>query len=162
MMTRVRAWFFALPSREQVLLVSACVLLVFWFTTLLVWRPITQQTERLRLRNHDNMANLAWVTEAAARIRSLRTDAPSSSDDSAPLSQQVNAMAQRLGLLINRLQPAGDREARIWIEDVPFGKAMQLLQLLESEGGVQTRSLVVSNADKTGVVNLQAALVRPE
>lgn len=163
MKQRVQAWFNALESRQQLLLLGLALVLLVWLLLQLAWRPMAAESERLRQRNAQTADSLAWMQQAAAEYRRLAADdRPAARASNAPLSRQINASAQRAGVLVNRLQPAGDDEARVWIEDVAFDKAMQLLYQLETESGIKARSLTINGSDKSGLVSLQGALVRGE
>ena len=136
-------------------------LVIVWLLVQLLWRPMAEQSERMRLRNLENKATLVWMNSAAVEIRQLQAAGGDASTRSqGALSGQINSLAQRAGLLINRMQPTGADEARVWIEDAPYDKVMLLLHLLESEAGVKTRSLTINATERPGLVNLQGALVR--
>ena len=161
MMPRLLNWWHTLPTRQQLLLLLMFALLVLWIMVQLVWRPIAAQNERLRARNDESRATLVWMEAAATEVRQLQAiGGVSNSASDAPLSGQINSAAQRAGLLINRLQPAGANEARVWIEHAPYDKVMTLLNVLESEAGIKTRSLTLNSGRQPGLVNLQGALVR--
>ena len=161
MMLRLRNWWYTLPSRQQVLVLVMLALLVLWVMVQLVWRPMAAQSQSLRARNVESRDTLVWMQGATTEVRQLQAVGGAATGASnAPLSGQINSAAQRAGLLINRLQPAGANEARVWIEDAPYDKVMILLNLLESEAGIKTRSLTLNSGRQPGLVNLQGALVR--
>jgi len=142
MIGQLRNSYLSLPARQQLILLVGGVALALFLLTELCWRPLAATASRLRAS-----------AEEVRRLQGRSGDAPAATG---PLSQRINQAAQSAGILVNRLQPSGDQEARVWVEDAAWPAAVRWLYALEDGAGIQVRSLSLSETGKEGRINVQA------
>lgn len=158
MIGQLRNRFLSLPARQQLVLLIGAVVLALFLLMELCWRPLAETATRLRASNAESAQTLAWMRASAEELRRLRGRSGDAPAAAGPLSQRINQAAQSAGILVNRLQPSGDQEARVWVEDAAWDAAIRWLYALEAGAGIQVRSLSLSETGKQGRINVQALL----
>jgi type II secretory pathway component PulM len=156
MIGQLRNSFLSLPARQQLILLVGGVVLALFLLTELCWRPLAATATRLRASNAESAETLTWMRASAEEVRRLQGRSGDAPAATGPLSQRINQAAQSAGILVNRLQPSGDQEARVWVEDAAWPAAVRWLYALEDGAGIQVRSLSLSETGKEGRINVQA------
>lgn len=161
--TRARERFLALPLRERWMLgVGAAVLLLTVLYLALV--------EPLAHAHAQRTAALESARQVAIRLEqaAVQLQRDSGVRPAATAGRGLSLMAVvdqaskqgTLGKSPTRIQPEGDREVRVWFEDVSFDAAVRWLAELQSRYGVGVQTLDVEPQSTPGRVNLRLSLVR--
>lgn len=99
----------------------------------------------------------AWVRQNPSAPRA----APSAALNQSLLAAvDQAARSGTLGKAPERLQPEGDLEVRVWLEDVPFEALVRWLGELKTRYGITAQTLDVERAEAPGQVTARLSLVR--
>lgn len=156
----MRDWWEGLQERERRMLLGGSVALVLVLLYGLAWLPLGDRLadERERLRRAE--ATLEWMRETGAEIRVLRA-AGGVEPDPRPLLSLVDSTAKVQGLQgsIRRIQPAGQDDVRVSMQDASYRQLMAWLVDLHRRG-VHARQLSGQRADDPGRINANITLHR--
>src|SRR5439155_1429355 len=131
-----KVWWTARQPRErQVLLAGAAVVVVAVFY-LAIWEPVAKAERKagLALRQSRTVANrLETIAVEVERNRGT-----GGGNRTLPLLTAVDQATHRpeLGKDPSRVQPEGDKEVKVWIDDVPFDGLVAWIQLLQTQYGI--------------------------
>jgi len=159
----LRARFEALQPREQQLLAAGAVVAGLALLYLAVWEPFAATRER---RMHD----LAAARDLAGRIELIGAQAQGSRSPGAGpvIGAEVSLLSAvdraskdgTLGKAPSRMQPDGDKQVRVWVEDVPFDAVVRWMDDLQNRYGLRIDSASVERRPTAGTVNVRLSLVR--
>jgi general secretion pathway protein M len=155
-------WLSNLAPRERLLVIAAAVLAVLFLIYSMAWRPLVQESERLREVNAQQRSDLAWMRSAAREVKLLRRSAPRKPGRaSGSLLGTVDALARqaRVKDQIRRIQPDGDRMVRVEMDAVDFDGLIGWLGRLAAQG-IETSSLSLTRIDRTHQVEARLTLER--
>ena len=65
-----------------------------------------------------------------------------------------------LGKAPSRMQPDGDKQVRVWIEDVNFEAVLRWMDDLQNRYGVRVDAVTLEKRPAAGTVNVRLSLVR--
>lgn len=157
---RLRSALFELAPRERVMVTTGAVVVAVTLLYLLIWEPMaTAHRQRAEGLQSARMLSVR-IEQAAAQITA--GDAGRSIDRNQSLVSAVDQTSRSpiLGKTPSRLQPEGDREVKIWFEDVPFANLLRWLQDLETRYGITTSSAEIERGTAPGLVSARLTLVR--
>lgn len=160
---QARERFLALQVRERWLLGAGVAALLLTVLFLGVWEPLLKARESHRAALDSARAVAVRLEQAAAQVQQSRGRQPA-----ATAGQGVSLMAavdqaskqSGLGKSPSRIQPEGDREVRVWFEDVSFDAMVRWLAELQSRYGVTVQTFDVEPQPALGRVNIRLSLVR--
>jgi general secretion pathway protein M len=160
---RLREWFAALAPRER-LLVSICA--VFVGATLVYaggWLPLKRAHENRAQALAESRALAQRLESAAVDAQRLRGNGGARANRNLSLLAVVDQATKNgtLGRAPSRLQPEGDTEVRVWVEDVSFEALVRWLADLEARQGVTVLSADIEKQTAPGTVNVRLSLTRP-
>lgn len=158
----LQAAFSGLAPRERRLVVLGTAAVVLTLLFLLVWEPLAQNHRRQALALEEARALANRLEVIGAEVTARRGGRPSIDRSSSLLS--VVDRAARDGTLVvapSRLQPEGDREVRVWIDNLVFENLLQWIDVLANRHGVVVQTLDVERAGSPGRVNVRLTLTRP-
>ena len=155
-----RARFEGLAPRERLLLLVGGAVVAITVLYLVIWEPlVTAHTTRAQA--------LESARVLANRIESLAAEAQGNRNGSAVnLSVSLLAAVDQtsrspvLGKAPARVQPEGDREVKVWLEDVAFDKLLRWLVELETLYGIGASSAEIDRGAAPGTVSARLTLVR--
>lgn len=149
-----------LAPRERVILVAGVAMLVLVLVYLLVWEPLVE-ANRQRSEALERARALATRIEQAAVLVSSQGSSRSV-DRNTSLVAAIDRTSRSpvLGKPPSRVQPEGDREVKVWIEDVPFNNLLRWLQDLESRYGIGAASAEIERGSRPGAVSVRLSLTR--
>lgn len=150
-------WFNGLQRREQLSLLVGGGLLVLYLVYVILWSPLVESQQQLRLQNQVARESLVTIKELAAQYKQLSADASSSlSSDSLPtlIDQSVASNGLRMG----RFQPMSSGDVQVRFENSSFDNLMQWLNQLEEKHGVVIKDLSINQGNATGLVNASVRL----
>jgi general secretion pathway protein M len=151
-----------LAPREQRLVLIGALALLLTLLFLTVWEPLVQHHQRQTLALDDARALASRLELIGAEVAARRGNRPSI-DRSASLLATVDRAARSgtLGVAPSRLQPEGEREVRVWLDNLVFENLLQWIDELSSRHGVAVLTLDVERTGSPGRVNARLTLVRP-
>lgn len=160
----VRAWWQALPSRQRYVSIGAVGVILALALWIWVWEPLRDARDRARAQVAEQQALAGWlraVVPATSELRRNSGGAVVQADDRSLLGI-VDETARTAGLAaaIGRIEPAGERQVRIWLNDAGFAILMGWLERLATEQGIQVRELTAERSAQTGAVNARITLGR--
>jgi general secretion pathway protein M len=158
-----RARFEARPPREQLILAVGAVVVTLALIYFLLWQPFA-------LARDHAAASLVASRNLAARIEQVGAQgqllhASSGPPLVGPEVSLLSAVDQAskdgvLGKAPSRMQPDGDKQVRVWIEDVPFDAVLRWMDDLQSRYAVRVDGVTLEKRPAAGTVNARLSLMR--
>lgn len=160
---RLRERFLQLAPRER-WMVGLCGVVVFITVLYLgLWEPLAKAHQR-RAEGLVSARSLAQKLEVAAAEVQRRSSAGSGANVNLNLSLLAavdqSSRQSDLGKAPERIQPEGDKEVKVWFEDVSFDAVAKWLAVLQTRYGVSVQTLDVERQSGAGLVNVRLSLVR--
>lgn len=157
---KASVWFQTLAPRERVMLLICGVVVAITLIYLAGWKPLVNAhvAREAALERARGIANR--IEQAAAEVASAGPARTVDRSVSLVAAVDQTSRSQTLGKAPSRLQPEGDREVKVWIDDVPFDKLLRWLQELEQKYGIQASSAEIERSGTAGIVNVRVSLVR--
>ena len=161
---QARERFLALQPRERWIVSAGALIVLVTLLYLLVWEPIVD-AHRQRVQSLESARLVAIrLEQAAAQVQR----AGGGQRGAAAAGRGLSLMAAvdqaskqgTLGKSPTRIQPEGDREVRVWFEDVSFDVLVRWLAELQTRYGVGVQTLDVEPQSTPGKVNARMSLVR--
>jgi type II secretory pathway component PulM len=151
-------WQLRSPAERFVWLVAASVVLVFaaW---VLLWQPLTRDTERLERRLVEQRATLATARRQADEIATLarNTAAPAPRD----ARSDVESALARLGLKATAIERGDDQRLRVTLDAVSFDVLAALLEGLQRDARLSAVDLTAAARVEPGQVRAEMTLSSP-
>jgi len=160
---QARERFLALQPRERWIVSVGAAIVLVTLLYLAVWEPIVD-AHRQRVQALESARLLAIRLEQAAaqvqRAGGQRGAAAAGRGLSLMAAVDQASKQGTLGKSPTRIQPEGDREVRVWFEDVSFDALVRWLAELQTRYGVGVQTLDVEPQSTPGKVNARMSLVR--
>jgi general secretion pathway protein M len=158
-----RARFDALSQRERWMVVAGGTALTLTLLYLAIIEPITL-AHRKRVEALDSARALATQLETAAAAvnAAARRGGGATAGRGMSLLAAVDQSSKSgtLGKAPERLQPEGDKEVKLWFDDVPFDNLVRWLGELQTRYGITVQSLDIETQPGAGLVDARLSLVR--
>lgn len=153
----------ALAPRERRFLtvgVTGVLITVFY---LAIWEPLRESAERRHNGLEQARALAVRLEQIAAEVGASQRGGGAQPDRSLSLLAAVDQSVKRsaLGKPPSRLQPDGEKQIKVWLEDVSFDALVPWLQELETRYGILVQSVDIERESAAGLVNAQLGLARP-
>lgn len=161
-MTPKERWQQMAP-RERLLVSIAGGVTALALGFLLVWQPLFESTARLREEVADQRGLLQWLHAIEPEVQKLRgARGVPGVGAGGSLMSLVDQTSTRSGLksFVTRIQPEGDKEVRVWLEQAPYDEVMRWLITLELDAGVRIVEFNVSRGPAPGLVGARINLQR--
>ncbi len=156
----MKTWWMQLAARERRLVALGAAVLAAGLVYALIWHPLQQVITRDQTLVVQQRADLAWMQQAALRLRALQSQAGRQTPPPAIAGQPLRAMldaalrAQGLDSAVDERAEAEDGSIRVTFKPVPFDALLRCLAGLQAEGlQVQTLDL-----DRVGAGQVQGSL----
>lgn len=162
LIARLNEWLATLAPRERVMVLGGGAALAVTLLFLAVWEPLTQ-THMRRAADLEAARLLANRLEEIAAVaqRAPRNGSTAVNRNLSLLAAvDQSAKAGTLSKPPARIQPEGDAEIKVWIEDVPFDSLVRWLADLESRYGIRAQTAEIERQSAAGLVNARLSLVR--
>jgi general secretion pathway protein M len=160
---RLRERFLALQPRERWILAGGAAVLLVTLLYLAVWEPIVDaHKERIEALESSRLLAIRLEQAAAQVQRSGGQRGAGNAGRGLSLMAAVDQASKQgtLGKSPTRIQPEGDREVRVWFEDVAFDALVRWLSELQAGYGVGVQTLDVEPQSTPGKVNVRMSLTR--
>lgn len=158
----LKARWQGLEPRQRFVLAGAGFVIVALVLWLWVWEPLRDARERARAQVAEQQALAGWLQAVAPVAAGLREDGGAADElNDRSLLGMVDETARAAGLAaaIGRIEPAGENQVRIWLNDAGFATLMGWLEQVAA-GGIQVRELTAEGSAQTGAVNARITLGR--
>ncbi|HEX4910274.1 MAG TPA: type II secretion system protein M [Permianibacter sp.] len=150
------AWYQSRPAQDQRALKLLAIFLVPALLYFALVFPLQRARQNLTADVIEQETALATMQENVARVLASRGAGSSKLDRAGRrLNQLISDTAPEFNLVVSRLQPKGDNEMQIWLEEASFDDCLRWLHQLETGYGIQIASLNLSTGKTSGVVKLQ-------
>lgn len=163
-MENLKDWWQGLETREQQLVLFggiAAIVLVFYS---LVWSPLVDARDIKMQQVENNQALLSWMKTKSAEVKQLKLSNPDAlrSNDNRSLLAIVDSLANQLGLRnsIRQIEPNGQNNVTIWMDEIEFDALITMLGQLEKRNGVMVNEASVNRLDQPGYVQARIQLYR--
>lgn len=154
-LTPLKEKYLAMPERDRrALLILGIFLLPALLYFALVF-PVQRAHSSLSQQLEAKQADLQWMQESAAKMKSMRGSNVGGQRQGRGLSQLVSDSAPRYQLQISRIQPRGDDEIQVWLEDAPFDQLVHWLHQSEQDFGLVVASINMTAGKNPGWVKMQ-------
>lgn len=161
---QARERFAAQPPRERWMLGVGGVVLLLTLIYLLMVEPVVKAHAARTAALESSRALASRLEQAALQVQVLRGRTPSAvAGRGVSLMSAVDQASKQsaLGKGPARIQPEGDREVRVWFEDVSFDGLVGWLAELQTHYGVSVQAMDIEPQAAPGRVNVRLSLVRP-
>lgn len=155
----MRRWWLGLVPRERRVVVLGAVVVLTMLFYFLAWLPPHRGADELRRLLETQQGDLDYLRRAASEVmalkaRQVRAEAPEA------LYALVERSAGTAGLAdaIERIDPAGDGEVRVGLEQVAFDAMIRWLAGLRRDYGVVVATAAVRRGNQPGRVAVQLVL----
>ncbi|MEX0899964.1 MAG: type II secretion system protein M [Gammaproteobacteria bacterium] len=156
----MKTWFLGLAPRERLLIGGAAGAVVLLLAYLLVVEPLQQRRAVLERGVVAQRELLAWMRDAVVPLRG-NTSAPADSRGQSLFAVvDRSARATVLAGALQRVQPEGQGNVRVWFNDAPFDDLVRWIATLQREHGITVNTLSVERVDTAGLVNARVTLER--
>ncbi|MEP1551413.1 MAG: type II secretion system protein M [Paraglaciecola sp.] len=142
-----------LNEREKRLVLISAVFVVVAIFYWGIWSPLTTSIEKGQAAIDSQRNLLTWVQKNANRAAQLRSSSGRVSGFSGSLPQAVNQAANRLKIVISRMQPQNN-EIQVWVDQAPFNDVLSWLQSLEKMG-IIILDIDIAESDLPGHVKIR-------
>lgn len=163
----MKAWWNGLsPQERRTVSVGGGVLAVILFY-FLFWQPLHEENAQLARDLEEQRALLAWAGPTVAEIRLRGGGSGGDLENGGNGGQALFALADQnarqagLGPVLRRVEPSGQRGARVVFEQVGFDELVRWLGELQDRYGVEVSSLSLQRAEIEGRVDAQLVLETP-
>lgn len=158
----LRARYEALQPREQVLVTIAAGVVAFALAYALIWQPFARARVRYALDLEAARAVAQSLAAAQAEVASGAGQNFSviGSDVSLLTAVDQAAKSGTLNKAPARLQPDGENQARVWLEDVQFDVLMRWMYELQNNYGLHIDVADIERQPTSGLVNARLSLTR--
>lgn len=154
-------WWQQLNNRQQRLLMLAGAVVLGVVIYVGIWEPLALSRQAERERVSEQQALYDWLNAVAPVAEQLQREAGRASDlGGRSLLGVTDATARAAGLAgsLSRIEPAGDGQVRVWLENADFTTTMNWLQQLSLEYPIEVSHLGMDRAGSDGQVNVRLTL----
>jgi len=156
------AYWRSLAPRERTLIVAGSALAIILLCYSLLWAPLQRDLTRLRTDVPTKNAELQWMRTQTARLKVLRSAAPTAAQSSGILSfVEQSAQTYNIRQFIKRVDPQGTNSVQLAIDGAPFNSVVEWLANLQKQGGVRIETASLEPQSSTGIVNARLLLRAP-
>ncbi len=160
----MKDWFFALESRERLLVAGGGVLLVLLLLYSIIWAPLADKYYGLKDNVQDQQQTLAWMQQAAAQVAALQGSVAGGGRGLGGRSLLAvvdqSARSAGLGTAIKRIEPDSAKGVKVWLEGAAFDQMVVWLGQLAKTYQIEP-TLVTLEPVGGGRVNTRLTLLEP-
>lgn len=158
---RIQGMLLEREPRERVIFVGGAIVLLLTVFYLALWEPVVS-LHRERIAALSSARAQSAQIERAAAMATISRGTNRSVDVNTSLVTAVDrtSRSKTLGKTPSRVQPEGDREVKVWLDDVPFANLLRWLNELESRYAIVPTEVEIERADTPGQVSGRLTLRR--
>ena len=158
----LRARFEALQPREQLLVAAGGLVMVLALIYLVLWQPFALARSHRAQELESARSLAARIEQIGAQVQAQPSSGPPVVGHDVSLLSAVDQASKDgvLGKPLSRINPDGDDQVRVWIDDVPFDALLRWVDDLQSRYGVRIDNIAVERRSAAGVVSARLSLKR--
>ncbi|MGY6588883.1 MAG: type II secretion system protein GspM [Wenzhouxiangella sp.] len=159
----MKNWWQQLEPRQQGVILTAGVILLALLVYLQAFEPMAEARQAERERVAQQQALVAWLEAVEPTVARARTQQRPVADlDGRSLLGITDQTARAAGLAgsLTRIEPAGERQVRVWLDGADFVATMTWLQDFSRDYAVEISQLNMDRAQRPGQVNVRLTLER--
>jgi len=154
----MKEWFNGLEPRERKLFIAAVVLVTLMILYLAIWEPMVTKLHRLESSTQTQQELILWMSDAAEEVAQLRKSVakkPPGQVQGQSLLGIIDRTAKnnKLSDAVKRVQPDGESQARVWLENASFNDMIAWLEKLQRQQGIRIVTTVIEQQSEAGRVN---------
>lgn len=161
-LTQLQEWFRSLAPRERLLVSVGSIVVTITILYLGIWEPLSKAHSK-RETDLAVAQSLAQRLEVVAGVaQKAQGSGGVTINTSASLLSTVDQVSKSgtLGKPLTRIQPEGDHEVKVWIDEVSFDALIRWISELESKYGISIQTADLDRGTLPGQVNARLSLVR--
>lgn len=154
-------WWQGLEIRQQRLFLGAALVLAAVLAYVWVWEPLVESRAIERGRVAQQQALADWLAALEPLVEQLRRDggqAHGLADRSLLGLADETARAAGLAGALSRIEPTGENEVRLWLDDAEFVATLSWLENLSRGYPIRISQMQVDRARRPGRVNVRVTL----
>lgn len=161
----MKDWWEALQSRERYMVFIAAILVSLAILYLAIWSPIASSRDAKQERVDAKRDTVTWMAIKKQEVEHLKRINPNlfnKVSDGRSLLAIVDTGAKQMGIrpAITRIEPKGENNVQIWVEDIAFDYLIVLLGELERRNTIEVADASLNRSDQIGKVTGKVTLVR--
>lgn len=157
-----QTWRQLAPRQQRLIMVAAVVIgLALWWVWL--WEPMQLTQRQHQARVAQQQVELDWLQGMAPEVAALRERSVGASDlgDRSLLGvADQTARAAGLAGALTRIEPTGNNQVRVWLDEADYGVALAWLQRLSAEYPIDIEQWAVERGTRSGQVTMRVTLAR--
>lgn len=161
----MKQWFNSLVPRERMLVIAAGIVTLAGLFFLMVWEPLVTANENLEQQVISAQELNNWLADVELEAQDLRSSGARNTQKGTnqSLLSVVDQTSRTAGLgeAVRRIQPEGDNQAQVSLEEADFNQMLFWLSELEKDYGVRATALTLTRGEKIGQVQVRMTLTRP-
>lgn len=156
----IKAYLNGLNPRERYMVIAATVVVGLFLPYQIIWAPFTNRLSTLEDKINQQQQTAQWMQQAAAEVRQLSGGKGKGNQRRGKqlLLGLINKTAQRSKLVVSKVQPEGQKGARVWLDNAVFDDVIAWLEGLQVNDGVAVSELSVEHQAAVGKVNARVLL----
>lgn len=158
----MRAWWHALPVRQQRLLVALAVVVIGSSFYVGLWEPLTEAREARRAEVAHHQTTLNLLEEARSDLQALLSQAARRAvDPDQSLLRLADESARAAGLAgaLTRIEPVNENRINVWLDGARFDEVMSWLSSLSMSSGIQVEQMSATRQVDGSQVDVRVSLV---
>ena len=158
----LRARYEALQPREQLIVAAGALVVALTLLYLVVWEPFALARDHQARALQTARSIAQQLEQDAAKRQGSGPGGGSAANSGASLLAVVDQASKdgTLSKMPSRMQPDGDKQVRIWFEDVQFDALLRWMYQLQTRYGVHIDNVAIERRNTAGLVNARLALTR--
>ncbi len=154
----MKLWFGNLPRREQVYLLVMSGVLAVWLLWQLLLLPLSAMVASMSANNEAAGALLARVDAKVTQLLALQGESQQAGGGN--LVAVVSRSADLAGIPVRRLQPSNRGDVQLRLESVDYDTVAAWLYRMESAEGLRVLEATITQAGRSGGVNVSLRIGR--
>lgn len=150
-----------LSSSERRTLAIAAVVSSILLLYVAMWKPVFSSAETLRQQLVTEKETLSWMRVASQEINVLQGGNSVVVDRGGRSLLSIVDQAARnnkLGLALKRVEPKGENEVRVRLEQASFNDVARWLSQLQNKYGISVKTITVDRQNASGIANVNLML----
>ena len=154
------ASFDQLPTRDRRALQLLGTVLAIFLLYFLIWRPAHLYAVESQRDLASAQDLVSWIHAHESEARALAGHGQKGTQvvDSRALLSTVTQSAQKAGLPLQRFEPSGENQMRVWLDNVPFTRVAGWLEQLASQYGIHVDQASIDRAQEPGLITARFTL----
>lgn len=157
----MRAFWSQLSGRQQRLLGTGLAVLAIALLFVTVWEPLVESRNFERERVASQRALLDWLEAVEPTVDALRQAQTGGRDlGGRSLLGLADQTARAAGLAgaLTRIEPVGENQVRVWLDEAEFTATMRWLEGLSINHPIRAAQLEIERGRSAGMVNVRVTL----